>query len=101
MGDAHDAAEWAEGEDGGSERGGDVAGESPVKEAVLFGKALVLIYIQEAETGYGAGPAPAFVFDGEDFYFEDIAGFGSVNGDGAGEGVDAVAVDGEEVFNGE
>ena len=55
---------------------------------------------EKAETFNDAGPSPAAVARVEDFDFEDVAGFGAVNIDGAGEGVDAGAVDGEELGGG-
>ena len=64
-----------------------VAFETPMEEAG-FGEALV----EEAETGDGAGPAPAFVSDFENLHFKGVARFCAGDEDGAGERVDAVAV---------
>ena len=62
-------------------------------EEAGFGEALV----QEAETGDGAGPAPAFVSDLKNLHFKDVARFCSGDEDGAGERMDAVAVN-SQVF---
>jgi hypothetical protein len=50
---------------------------------------------EEAEAFYDAGPTPAVMLRGEDVDLEDVAGLGVFDPDGAGEGVDAGAVDGE------
>jgi len=94
-GDAHDAAEGAQRQDGGEEGAGDVGFELPVEEGGL-GEALR----EEAETADDAGPAPALVLDVEDVDLEGVAWGGTVDRDGAGERVDAGAVDAEEVGDG-
>ena len=94
-GDTHDAAEGVERDDGGSEGSSDVLFELPVEEKGV-GEAL----IEEAETGDDGAPGPAFVGDVKDIDLEGVAGLGVVDVDGAGEGVDAGTVDGEEVVEG-
>ncbi len=92
-GDAHDAAEGAQGNDGGGEGFGCGGFEMPVEEEGI-GETL----LEEAEAGDDVGPAPANVADGEDVDLEDVAGLGVVDGDGTGEGVDEAAVDVGEGF---
>ena len=65
-------------------------------EEVWLAKAI----LEKAQSFNDAGPTPAAVTRGEDFYFEDVAGLGAFDKDGAGEGVDAGAVDGEEFGGG-
>ncbi len=92
-GDAHDAAEGAEGNDGGGEGFGCGGVEVPVEE-----EGICEALFEEAEAGDDVGPAPTNVADGEDVDLEDVAGLGIVDGDGAGEGVDKAAIDVGEGF---
>ena len=68
----------------------DVPVQFPDKEIGL-GEAL----LEEAEALDDARPAPALVGDFEHVDLEDVAGFGAVDEDGTGEGVNAGAVDGK------
>ncbi len=52
------------------------------------------VVFEEAEAFDDGGPAPAVVTGFEDVDLEDVAGFGGIYIDRAGEGVDAGAVDG-------
>ena len=94
-GDAHHSEKRAEGEDGGGEGAGDIFVKLPLEE-IGVGEA----FLQKAEAGDDAGPAPAVVMGGDDFDFEDVAGFGVLDPDGSGEGVDAGAVDALVLFEG-
>ncbi len=92
---SHDSEKGTEGYGGWEERGGLICFEIPVEE--IRGAEAVF---EEAEAFYDAGPAPAVMLGGEDVDLEDVAGGGVFDPDGAGEGVDAGAVDGEILLDG-
>ena len=94
-GDAHDAEERAEGNDGGPERARGVGVELPMKEVVV-----AELILEEAEAFDGRGPAPAVVGGAEDVDLEDVAGLGAFDPDRPGECVNAGPVDAEEVLGG-
>ncbi len=66
--------------------------EGPMEET-----GLAELILEEAETFDDAGPSPAVVAGCEDIDLEDVAGFRTVDPHGAGEGMNAGAIDGEVV----
>lgn len=85
---SHDAGEGADGDDRGGEGLRGLVVELPVEEVRL-----TEVIGEKAKAFDDAGPTPAVMVCGENVDLEDVAGFGSLNIDRSGEGVDAGAVD--------
>ena len=92
---AHDSQEWPDRNDRRIKGAGGFAVELPMEEI-----GLAETIFEKAETFGDTGPSPIGVTSGEDIDLEDVAEFGTVDEDGAGERVDASAIDGEELRGG-
>ena len=71
-----------------------VAIELPM-EKVRLGE----FFFQQSEAADDACPTPAVMLCREDFYLEYIAGLGTFDKDGTGQGMNTCAIDGEKFFS--
>ena len=93
-GNAHHSTERAQRDDGRSQRTAYLGVERPVKEI-----GLTELVFQKTEAGDHARPTPASVFHLQHLNFEHVAGLGSVDADGAGQGMNPASVDGQKIFD--